>query len=242
MRSHRLPEFDVDVVYAVVRDNLLYFITTLLQSWGDCIDKVLYDIAKKRTRLAKVASFFARCDEDYIARAIYVLDKYIPTQTKQLFLDALFNNYVSTLRPWIIRELKKKRPRSKEPRASPKDKQAREHILLAISFLVDALTPLFRYKDTCIAAEVHDILIVSKRMELMFLKRVKSKAVYTILSAKIPLLATVAQHNKAVDNIRYATCRSEDRHIKEFALEVVNVVVKDPIRLQRHLIVAIGRI
>lgn len=240
VRSHRLVEFDVDAVYNVVRDNLLYFLATLLQSWGDCIDKVLYDIAKKRTRVAKVASFFARCDEDYVARAIYVLDKYVPSKTKVLFLDATFDKYVTIVRPWIIRELRKKRPKGKRQRVA--DVVIRKHLLLAFSFLIDAASYLFRYKDMCIASEVNYILSVTKKTELMLLKRVRSKTVYQILSSRNPILGTLSRHNDAVDNIRQSACRSDDAHIKKFAIELIDTIVADPAELQRHLIRAVKRI
>lgn len=243
MRSHPLPNFDVDAVYETVRDNTLYFIHTLLQSWGDCIDKVLYDIAKKRTRIAKVASFFSQCDADYIARSIYILDKYIPTSTKKRFLDAMFTKYTTIVRPWIIQELKKKRPKKKKnPQQKKNQQHVKEHLLLAMSFLVDAVSALLRYHDSCIADEVHYILSQSKRMELLLLKRIQSKHVYRVLSTRVPLLSTVAQHTTAVNNIRHATCRSDDRHIKQFALDVLNKVVNDPIQLQRLLITRISRI
>lgn len=245
MRSYPIQNFDVDKVYDTVRDNTLYFIHTLLQSWGDCIDKVLYDIAKKRTRIAKMASFFAQCDADYIARSIYILDKYIPTSTKKRFLDAMFVKYTTIVRPWIIQELKKKRrPTKKKNQTNNQQQQrkVREQLLLAMSFLVDAVTPLLRYHDTCIADEVHYILSQSKRMELLLLKRIRSKHVYRVLSAKVPLLSTLAQHTKAVNNVRHATCRSDDRHIKEFAIDILDIIVKDPTQLQRLLITAISRI
>ena len=240
MKSHRLPEFDVDFVYDQVRNNLLYFLATLLKSSGSCIDKALYDLAKKRTRMAKVASFFARCDENYVAKSILLLDKYVPSKTKQRFLDSIFARYRTIVRPWIIRELRKKRPKVRLVRKE--DRKTRDELLIACAFFVDAVTPLLRYKDTCIAEEVHNILSVSKSMELMFLKRVRSRKVYSLLSSRVPLLGTIAQHKDASNNIRYSTCRNDDQHIKEFAMEVLDIVMHDPVDLQRRLINAIGRI
>jgi hypothetical protein len=234
VKSHQLQEYDTAYVYETVRNNILFAIFLLVDAWGDCLDRSLHRVMQKRSKtLGWFFQFMRNCKKEYTAYSIVILDAYIPIKGKAAFLNAVYSKYVAVVKPWIVKELKKKR-RKETIELNMRVKNPKQLLLFMIQFITKALIVLFKYKGTCLQAEVHDILKQSKPRELWLLKQKIPKSMYNIASAKYTILKPIRKHASVTKNVKNTTCDASDEMVEQFVADIADAILND--HLSNHVV------
>ena len=240
MKSHPLTNLSASTAYDDIRSNLILSFRFLMASWGDCIDRIIHEQVQKRSpRVARWTSFLKKCDAEYTRAAIVRLDKFIPSKTKHVFLELLFAKYRTAIKPWVIKELKKKRKHeAKSPFTGEDAMIVQSNVLMSIHFFTKALVALFKYKDLCLQTEALDILQQSKPMELRLLRTFHDrKRVLRILWKKYPILKPISEHSDVTQNIVQGRCTVSDKNMMTFVDDVASIILNPTAAkdLSRHI-------